>query len=562
MAAPIPFPIVARELSVACQRPGFHRKRTLVAAGVILLVGIILGLVYLTSQGGGGIGIPVGKLLFEILKWLCFLAAGFSGLVLTSDSISEEKREGTLGLLFLTDLHSLDILLGKLATHSLRAIGAFLAGFPVIATCFLLGGVTATEFLRVLAALLNTLFLSLSAGLLVSALSRETARTMSITLGFLLFELGGWSLLDHGIGLATGNNNFLVLSHLSPTMALVQSSAGNAAPFWIPMGWTFLTTLGCLATAVWTLPRHWQARDERVPKRRRSVPFDSSRLSTPHRNLLDQEPLVWLGARYRTGGRILLVGAVGLAVLLLFKDLAGPSPNAVPGAIDQTGYMLAFLFTVFARLWFTLHVCRFWTDARSTGAMELLLTTPIRGPQILDAQARAALRVFALPILALMLIDATTAFTRIQEFLEIQRKSFLAAGPTFSAKDIANMLGQARRQMTIEAAIGLLGQVTSLLALLRVGTWVGLRTPRIQYAVGKTLLLGDILPGLACLLFGILVQTQFHRFPIGPYLQEYSNELRAFCGSIPFLLVDITLAGFALRASRKAFQPFATGITP
>lgn len=59
-------------------------------------------------------------------------------------------------------------MLGKLATQGLLAVYAFLAAFPIIGTCFLLGGVTGTDFLRVIFLLLNTAFLSLSVGALVT----------------------------------------------------------------------------------------------------------------------------------------------------------------------------------------------------------------------------------------------------------------------------------------------------------------------------------------------------------------------------------------------------------
>jgi ABC-type transport system involved in cytochrome c biogenesis permease component len=60
----------------------------------------------------------------------------------TADCLSEEKREGTLGLLFLTDLKGADIVLGKLAATSMRGFYGFLAVFPVLAIPLLLGGIT------------------------------------------------------------------------------------------------------------------------------------------------------------------------------------------------------------------------------------------------------------------------------------------------------------------------------------------------------------------------------------------------------------------------------------
>ena len=46
----------------------------------------------------------LGSGLFGVLTWLSVATALCAGLFFTSDCLSEEKREGTLGFLFLTDL--------------------------------------------------------------------------------------------------------------------------------------------------------------------------------------------------------------------------------------------------------------------------------------------------------------------------------------------------------------------------------------------------------------------------------------------------------------------------
>src|SRR5207245_2009309 len=91
----------------------------------------------------------------------CLLA----GIFLTADCLSEEKREGTLGLLFLTNLRSYDVVLGKLLATSLHSFYGLLAIFPVLGLPLMMGGVTLGEFWRVILVLIVTLFLSLALGL-------------------------------------------------------------------------------------------------------------------------------------------------------------------------------------------------------------------------------------------------------------------------------------------------------------------------------------------------------------------------------------------------------------
>ena len=52
-------------------------------------------------------------MLFTVLNAIAFIFCLLAGVFLTADCLSEEKREGTLGLLFLTSLKGYDVVLGK-----------------------------------------------------------------------------------------------------------------------------------------------------------------------------------------------------------------------------------------------------------------------------------------------------------------------------------------------------------------------------------------------------------------------------------------------------------------
>jgi len=131
-------PIVDRELRVTARRRSIYRLRLAVALTAMLLAGIILLI---------NLGAPqhqLGRHVFEGLSVLSIIYCLFSGRISTADCLSEEKREGTLGLLFLTDLRGYDVVLGKLAATSLSAFYGLLAMLPVLAVPLLLGGVTPT----------------------------------------------------------------------------------------------------------------------------------------------------------------------------------------------------------------------------------------------------------------------------------------------------------------------------------------------------------------------------------------------------------------------------------
>src|SRR6266568_4934784 len=160
-------PLVTRELRAASRRKSTYRIR-----GWIALIAFVLGLFFI---GMGLLGNrDAGQVLFSLLTTFAVFFALLAGIFLTPDCISEEKREGTLGLLFLTDLKGYDIVLGKFISRSLNAFYGLLALLPVAAMSLLLGGVTGSEFWRTVLALLNLLFVCLAIGVFVSALVRQS----------------------------------------------------------------------------------------------------------------------------------------------------------------------------------------------------------------------------------------------------------------------------------------------------------------------------------------------------------------------------------------------------
>ena len=67
----------------------------------------------------------LAKVIFGGMGSLALLYCLASGRRSTADCLSEEKREGTLGLLFLTDLTGYDVVLGKLSATSVNAFYGF-----------------------------------------------------------------------------------------------------------------------------------------------------------------------------------------------------------------------------------------------------------------------------------------------------------------------------------------------------------------------------------------------------------------------------------------------------
>src|SRR3989441_6521972 len=98
-------PVVERELRMAARRRSTYGLRLLVALAAFSLT---LWICTLPARGQQP-PTELGKSLFAVLTIMAFAYCLLIGPFLTTDSISSEKREGTLGLLFLTDLSSFDV---------------------------------------------------------------------------------------------------------------------------------------------------------------------------------------------------------------------------------------------------------------------------------------------------------------------------------------------------------------------------------------------------------------------------------------------------------------------
>src|SRR5262245_63312723 len=147
-------PIVARELRVASRRRATYWIRIGAAVAVIIIGTFIFLMMQRDSPN------YIAKTLFGILTGSAVLYSLLSGIRDTADCLSSEKREGTLGLLFLTDLKGYDVVIGKMAANSLNAFYGVLAVLPMLAVPLLMGGVGLGEFGRIALVTVNTLFFS------------------------------------------------------------------------------------------------------------------------------------------------------------------------------------------------------------------------------------------------------------------------------------------------------------------------------------------------------------------------------------------------------------------
>src|SRR5262245_55396258 len=252
-------PIVERELRTAARRRSTHRVRFWTA-----VIGIVANFIFLliATFSGGGVS-TIGTRMFQLLTWYAFALCLLAGVFLTADCLSEERRDGTLGLLFLTDLRGYDVVLGKFMARSLNALYGLVAVLPIIGIPLIVGGVTGGEFWRAALALMNALFVSLCLGIWVSGRVKDGTRAMGQTVGFLLLLVAGFLGLGALVKLvpAAGAVGDLI-ARFSPFYPFTVGSdalyTGRAGRFWSALLFSNAVGWALLVWASLALGRSWQ----------------------------------------------------------------------------------------------------------------------------------------------------------------------------------------------------------------------------------------------------------------------------------------------------------------
>ena len=471
-------PVVERELRMAARRRSTYGLRLLVALAAF---GLTFWVCNLTARGQPPT--ELGKSLFSVLTILAFAYCLLIGPFLTTDSISSEKREGTLGLLFLTDLSSFDVVLGKWVATSLAGFYGLLAVLPVLGIPLLLGGVTPGEYGRVALAVVNAILFSLTAGMFVSALSRE--QTKAILGSFILvLALSGllpglMVLLVQGF-LGRGIAGFPPVALASPIytgqFALEASYRVNPKLFWLSLGivhalcWLFMLATLIIVARVWRQDPvqsgpalRWVLRLGRTGRWQRQL-----------KRRLEQNPIYALASRHRWPHWVFWA-LVGIVTINIYWLTVGVRQNPAATPFHQR-FSLAMVFI--NRVWIAAMACRFLVEARRSGALEIILTTPLAIKTILRGRRRALLRLFFWPVLAIAVLHWWFVWGTWR--------------PMVNQPNNAVFL----RLQSLHAAGSLISFLTDVAALSAVGGWLSVSSRNPRVIVLKTFLIVTLVPWL------------------------------------------------------------------
>jgi hypothetical protein len=424
-------PIVVRELRVASRRPRTYYGRMSVAA---LWVGVAAYILLVTSYMG--LGKNEGPMLFSGLSSGLFLWALLSAWA-GCDSISVEKREGTIGLLFLTDLKSHDIVLGKMISSALPSFYAALAALPLLAICILLGGITLAQYAKTGLAILNLFFFCQALGMFSSALCRRRGNAAGLPLLILPLYLGivaaaaeenGWK------GLAS----FVLLNNPARPFFLAMSGSSArvvSGEYWLSLLAAHLHAWLFLALACWALPRRWRDKPIKTSVWRRTWErwrFGSMAARTAfRRRLAGVNPFLWLVCRGRFSPAFVwcIMGIVAaITVLISAVQIA---QDSWAGSYDGCFVFVIVTLQLMLRLGVPSHAALLEGHRRNGSLETILCCTPLSVDGILGGMWLVLRRYYLWPTLVVLaaqgLLFYAALITGLRHSLNVDLLCFIGA---------------------------------------------------------------------------------------------------------------------------------------
>ena len=494
-------PLVERELRAGARRPLFFWLRGLLALAAGFQGYELLGRFVMAPPPASGMpwkgpsGIFInGATLLHQMSWLLFLATLLMSLV-SADSITRERREGTLGLLLLTDLTPREIVWGKMLSCGLTTFLVLLGSLPALMFPVLAGGVTGSEAALTGLGLLNTLFVVLAAGLWMSTVFHERRYAVPATLGLVAALAFGPEVLG-GSYFGAGAVPLSRLFGLAGWMTAAQMAFPFKLLFvvWFIVmnaaGWLFLWRAGATLAAGWQDQPHQQVHEpeptEAWPSQAPAPPLVEGAAPTlePATALAraswltdprpwDADPIRWRVERLGSVEGLLWL-AVALNFLAQFGTLGsilnfGAGPADTWGLVSFVG-MAVILFSGGLIAWAG---ARFFQDSRQQQDLELLLTTPLGSRHILGGQWRVLRRALTWPLGVVLVVALPAGISLLYNYVNSYHREFWTLLQPFLI------------------AVNL---VLEAMALCWVGMWFGLHGRNAITAVAGTVGLVQLLP--------------------------------------------------------------------
>ncbi len=524
----IALPIVRRELLVAGRQRWTYWTRCL-AALLLLVLGTTLSMFYRS-----GMAKDLPQVAFLLLSCTAFAVALIAGVWLNAASLATERQEGTLGLLFLTELDGTNVALGKLVASSIQGICALLAMLPILAIPLMMGGVAWADFGCTALVLVSTLLASAGIGLWASSRSSTAIQAYSTAILALL----GLSVLPITLAWVARRLNILppnlyVFELLSPVAGFIRaksagiasSSAAHAAQLSAAM--VGVVGLASLLRAAMILRRTGRA-GLAPPNATGRSDVGAPPRGVRHRPVLGRwtgSPYGWFyGWRMRPIAALNVAFYLGLAAFVPFAIRAMMTSGNTAKVSFITSMFIAYGLHVLFKVRVALVGVGPWFEEATGGGLELLLTTPLTPEAIRGGHRDAIHRSVSASRWVLTTVNLLLVFVSVTPGVD-------ASGSGIRTAFFSMFFG------------GIVSLWTDVYCLRNHGMWLGMRVRKLGQAIGWALLLVLLPPWIGALVIFLLASQGLSESRIGPY----------------FVMLELFQIGVALMLGRSADRRLHAG---
>lgn len=533
----------------------------------VALIGMLLCLRALNLIVGpaGSSQAAQGHLAFQSIVTAAFILSCCAGF-LTVDGISRERQEGTLGLLYLTRVKAPDVLLGSFGAAGVTCLCALVALAPVVMLPVLAGGVTGGEAWRTMLVLLDTLLLSLAAGLWAAAGARGWFKSARSLVGVLLLVVVAPILTFFWKYVFPLN-----IEMISPLGALQWAADGvyrvNAQRYWASLAVVQGISWLLLIEAGFRLRRAMREGDGMTE----SFGVDRRKAGVAHRPLAEaadsargggftlvawkigprkmtdaEDPVRWLVRRQRGVKAVIwagvLIGAIHYSVVLIFVfGIARFNTVSMVSLVSFYAWSVSLVVSVVQGCLFGWAASRFFVEARRTGELELLLTTPVGARTIVSSLWKELRRLFLAPVI--ILVVPNLALTLHSVFVLYHQPGYHGTLSQSFYSALSVLLGCANTILDVGA-------------LIWAGLWFGLRARSQAAAIVQIVLLARGAP-LVMMLGGSSLLRMFMSYA-GAYT---GGGVRFTWWYVLYLLNPVAVGCYYLWLMHWARRRLATDLT-
>lgn len=267
-----------------------------------------------------------GREFMRALSYLDLLLILLGGSSYFGTAITEDKEQGTLGLLKIAGFSNIGLLFGKSTTRIVNALAIFVIQLPFACLAMVLGGSTAQQILAAYLILVAYMILLANVGLLCSVLCRRssTASACTVVIGALLIWSGKLAQLSLSAGIY---RSIPVLrralewiadwqSWFSAESCLSRVVTSHDTPLVTDQFWSSLLFAACLFSLSWLIfSRSSENIEATVDAQLASAPFRSRRwklgVSRPWSNAI-----AWKEFHFVAGGWARLLGKTFIFAVL------------------------------------------------------------------------------------------------------------------------------------------------------------------------------------------------------------------------------------------------------